>query len=476
MEISANTQAVLLLTVHLAGTGAGRFSPLTPKEWGRFAAWLKARGRSPQDLLHHDLQEILEGWEDNKITPQRLENLLRRGAALALSLEKWSRAGLWILTRSDPDYPACLKKLLKQDCPPLFFGCGNKELLNRRSMAVVGSRDADEAALGFAAKVGSTAAERGFVIVSGGARGVDEAAMLGALDRGGRALGVLANGLLKAVSSVKYRSHLMDGTLTLITPYHPEVGFSVGQAMQRNRYIYCLSEVAVVVQSGDEGGTWNGALENLRHGWVPLWVRKTADPGGAHEKIVSKGAEWLPDDLGQWFDSLKKRTPPEEAPPPTAPESTEPPTEGLSCYELFLTQAAIFCREPRTVEEMCGKWHLPKVQVDAWTSRAVDEGLLTKLTRPARYLVPEHRDQTASQWPGHIKEDLTFYDLFLSRLPTVLNQEKTEKELQEAFDVRMVTLRRWLKRAVEEEAIVRKESPVRYTKAIGKQLKIPRLK
>ena len=52
------------------------------------------------------------------------------------------------------------------------------------------------------------AAEDGESIVSGGARGVDETAMLGALEVEGTVIGILANGLLRACSSAKYRRHL----------------------------------------------------------------------------------------------------------------------------------------------------------------------------------------------------------------------------------------------------------------------------
>ena len=69
----------------------------------------------------------------------------------------------------------------------------------------------------------------------------------------------------------------------LITPFSPEAGFNAGNAMQRNKYIYCLSDASVVVHSGNPetskngkgGGTWTGAMENLT--WVPLWVKPSSD-------------------------------------------------------------------------------------------------------------------------------------------------------------------------------------------------------
>jgi predicted Rossmann fold nucleotide-binding protein DprA/Smf involved in DNA uptake len=179
----------------------------------------------------------------------------------------------------------------------VLFGCGNRNLLNQGGVAVVGSRNAADQEVAFATKLGNDAALQGLSTVSGGARGVDEAAMLGALDREGMVVGVLADGLLRAATSARYRNHLMANNLVLVSPFNPEAGFDVGHAMARNRYIYSLSDAAIVVSSGrDKGGTWNGAIENLKEGWVPLWVKLHPDVDSGNAELVRRGARWLPDD------------------------------------------------------------------------------------------------------------------------------------------------------------------------------------
>jgi len=84
----------------------------------------------------------------------------------------------------------------------VLFGCGNVGLLDGRAVAVVGSRNASEADLSYATRIGALTARAGAAVVSGAARGIDEAAMLGALDAEGTAVGVLADGLLRASSSL----------------------------------------------------------------------------------------------------------------------------------------------------------------------------------------------------------------------------------------------------------------------------------
>jgi predicted Rossmann fold nucleotide-binding protein DprA/Smf involved in DNA uptake len=293
MTLSPNTQAILLLTTRFPkgkGGASDEVSPLTPREWGRFAEWLKLQALQPQDLLDEEAHERLQGWHDTAIPAKRLLALLNRGSALALALEKWLRAGLWVMTRADTDYPRRLKQRLRNESPAVLFGCGDRGLLNAGGLAVVGSRNADEDALGYTRRLGQQAAGGSINLVSGAARGIDETAMLAGLDAGGTAVGVMADSLLRASASAKYRPWLQAGTLALVTPFSPEAGFNAGNAMQRNKYIYCLADTALVVHSGKQGGTWTGAQENLRQAWVPLWVRDIQDSEAGNALLIKAGA------------------------------------------------------------------------------------------------------------------------------------------------------------------------------------------
>jgi predicted Rossmann fold nucleotide-binding protein DprA/Smf involved in DNA uptake len=296
MNTSLQTQAVLLLTVWFTKLAKDEPKPLTPTEWGRFAAWLKSQEKSPEALLTSaDPLDCLQGWLDPAITPERIRHLLGRSGALGLALERWQRAGLWVMTRSDPDYPSRLKKRLKLEAPPVLFGCGNRQLLDQGGIAVVGSRAARAEDLDFTSRLGAEIAAQGFSVVSGGAPGVDETAMLGALEKDGTAVGVLAENLLRAALSAKYRKGLMSKNLVLVSPFNPEAPFNVGNAMARNKYIYCLADAAVVIATSKEsGGTWAGAIENLKNGWVPLWVKEHGDPDSGNAALVHRGAQWLP--------------------------------------------------------------------------------------------------------------------------------------------------------------------------------------
>ena len=429
------SHAIMLLTVSFGKSETSGAKPLSTQEWALFASWLKDRGLDPSALLKGDLNSMLSGWEDRSITLSRIESLLDRGGALGLVLEKWQRAGLWAITRSDPDYPERLKSRLRLKAPPVLFGCGNKMLLGRGGIAVVGSRDADRDDIAFSEKLADAAAKQGYSIVSGGARGIDQCSMLSALQNEGTAIGIVADGLLREVTSKKYRNYLLSNDLVLITPFNPEAAFHVGNAMSRNRYIYCLADAAIVVSSTrDKGGTRNGALEDLKAAWVPLWVKRTTNPQSGNADLVQKGARWLPDDLSS-FELLVRDTTVEAAeeasrplPKPEAerPTTTEPGTEsrtksdlkiGMSgkppksvrktahenaadapdFYIVFLDRMLdITADGPMKTDEIALCLELQKSQVSAWLKRGLIDGKIEKATKPVRYQSTENVRRQAS--------------------------------------------------------------------------------
>jgi len=131
----------------------------------------------------------------------------------------------------------------------------------------------------------------GFGIVSGGAKGVDRLAMNAALDAEAPVVGALADSLARVTNDPDVRRGITDGRVAFCTPYKPTAGFSVANAMGRNKLIYALSRTTVVVASDMEtGGTWAGAIEALRQKTSPVvvWTEDGAGPGNA--ELVRRGA------------------------------------------------------------------------------------------------------------------------------------------------------------------------------------------
>ena len=293
--LSPNTQAILLLTAPLmVGRGEAE-PPLSAGEYGRLAAHLRAAGRQPSDLLDQATGRgalLCEGLEE-----ARVMRLLARGFQLGQAVERWRSRAIWVVSRADPSYPRRLKARLRAAAPPILYGCGDGRLLEAGGLAVVGSRDVDDAVIAYTEAVGALAARARQTIVSGGARGIDQAAMRGALRGGGCAIGVLGDGLETAALHRDHRRDLLDRRLALISPYDPSAGFHVGQAMQRNKLIYALADAALVASSDvDKGGTWAGAIEQLDQlRCVPIYVRAAGPPSEGLEALKQRGAAPWPE-------------------------------------------------------------------------------------------------------------------------------------------------------------------------------------
>ena len=287
----------MLLTVSFGKQDKSDPKPLSPREWTDLRQRLKERNLDPSVLLKNGWKEHLTGIDESEQQIPRLEGLLKRGMALGLALEKWQRAGIWFITRMDQDYPLLINSRLKESAPPVLFGVGDRNLLNPdHAIAVVGTRDAYEDDLKFAEKVGVDAADWGSTVVSGGARGVDQKAMLGALNNQGTAIGVLAHSLIREATSLKYRKYLQDklSSLVLVSACNPDAGFNKGNAFARNKYIYCMAKIAFVVSSKHgQGGTWAGAEEAIREQWLPVFVKRPAQSG--NPALVDNGAKWVTD-------------------------------------------------------------------------------------------------------------------------------------------------------------------------------------
>ena len=294
-ELSSNTKATLLLTAPLIISSQKRkdgYSPrlLTFAEFGKLAQRLRDCSLQVGELVGSRATEILDECQIG-LDRTQIAELLKRGFQLSQAVENWRARAIWVVSHADEDYPVAVTRRLGGIAPPVIYGCGDRSLLEEGGLAVVGSRDVSNDLAEYAETVGRIAATAQCTIVSGGARGVDRAAMHGALVRGGTVVGVLADRLERAVMLREHRNMLIDGHLTLISPYDPRAGFSVGNAMRRNKLIYALADAGLVVKTSyGRGGTWSGAVEQLdKLRSTPIFVHDDGTGSRGHKGTAAKG-------------------------------------------------------------------------------------------------------------------------------------------------------------------------------------------
>jgi predicted Rossmann fold nucleotide-binding protein DprA/Smf involved in DNA uptake len=182
--------------------------------------------------------------------------------------------------------------------------------LNKRGLAVIGSRNVDERGFALTEFIGTACAESKLTVYSGGARGVDKTAMGAALAAGGSAAGLLADSLERGVRASDARTAIEEGQLVLATPYSPHASFNVGMAMARNKLIYALADFALVIASdAEKGGTWAGAEEALKANRIPVFAVDGPEAPAGNRLLVKRGAipfpetfDDAPSSLGDWLE------------------------------------------------------------------------------------------------------------------------------------------------------------------------------
>jgi len=159
-----------------------------------------------------------------------------------------------------------------------LYYAGELQLVERPCVSIVGTREATHQGFSRASRLACELVQRGVVIVSGLARGIDVAAQSSAIENGGQTIGVIGTPLSKASPSENaplqekiWREHL------LISPF-PE-GRPVYRANfpQRNRVMAAISDATVIVEASDTSGTLHQAAECHRLGRWLFIMKAVAD-------------------------------------------------------------------------------------------------------------------------------------------------------------------------------------------------------
>lgn len=273
--------------------GDPRRRPLTTAQLRNLAVRMAAAERPEEDreLAPSDLTAMGYGRE----MAEKILLLLGDEPVLNRYIARAEQANCIPVTRVSPGYPGLLRQRLDLDSPGVLWAKGNLSILERRAVALVGSRDIRRENGQFAARVGREAARQGFVLVSGNARGADRIAQKACLDAGGQIISVVADELAKQEpgENVLYLSE--DGF---------DLEFSALRALSRNRVIHALGEKTFVAQCGLEtGGTWSGTVRNLKEGFSPVFCFR--DGSEAMSRLTEMGAEPVEPDSLTNFQELE---------------------------------------------------------------------------------------------------------------------------------------------------------------------------
>lgn len=273
---------------------------LLPAEWQDLSSLLQElRGSGPEAIVGaSDVPQLskysadLLAYLQAGLNSARVEHWQERLARFFLE-----NPGVSFASAVDGDYPANLKASYNR--PPYLFYLGSLVPKDAISLAIVGSRAASRDVLEQTRGLAYSASAAGICIVSGLARGVDEAAHLGALDAGGRTIGVVGSAMdrVLGLSDSTSLASRVTASGAILSPFPPASPSTKSSLPLRNAVISGLSRASLVMAATERSGTRSEVDHALRQDRrVLFWKPTMGQEDWAH--ALSQSSR-----LVDWVDS-----------------------------------------------------------------------------------------------------------------------------------------------------------------------------
>lgn len=168
-------------------------------------------------------------------------------------IDRCNESDIKVIAYSDERFPQRLREL---KIAPLIYSKGDSELADKDSISIVGSRDSSDQSVDWTFKIAKELSRRGYVIVSGGARGIDTAAHRGALAGSGETICVLGSGLNNVYppENEELIERISQNGL-VISHRPPSKNVNKFSLLDRNKITSGLSSSLLIVTSSGQGGT-----------------------------------------------------------------------------------------------------------------------------------------------------------------------------------------------------------------------------
>ncbi|MCB1937126.1 MAG: DNA-processing protein DprA [Nitrosomonas sp.] len=236
-----------------------------------------------------------------RIVKKSIGKHIRRGAApdkVDAAIKWLGDAANAIVTLADTDYPPQLLHIA--DPPPLLYFKGNRDLLTRPALAIVGSRNATPQGLSNAEAFAESASDAGLCVISGMALGIDTAAHVGGLRGAAASIAVVGTGLDIVYPARNHQlAHRLakEGALISEVPLGtPAIGRNFPR---RNRIISGMSQGSLIVEAALRSGSLITARQALEQGREVFAI-----PGSIHSPL-SKGCHLLIKEGAKLVESIQ---------------------------------------------------------------------------------------------------------------------------------------------------------------------------
>ena len=346
---------------------------------------LMAHFSSPEDIYYADEEAL---WQVDGLRKEQAALLDNKSLSAAdRVLSDCARKDIFLVTMADALYPERLRNIYQP--PLLLYGKGAMPLFDEEAaVTVVGTRSCTPYGIHCAEKLGYELTQQGGMVVSGMAKGVDAAAMRGALRFGGFTCGVLGGGV-DVIYPAENRRLYEDiaATGVLLSEYPPQTEPEAWHFPVRNRILSGLSVAVAVVEAPERSGaliTAENAIEQGRDVFAVPGPIDAPNSAGCH-RLIREGAGlaacgW--DILGEYesrFPHKLRRTAPPM--PPLPRMAGEPKTAEKRKTE-----------EAQDAPEAAQTPALPQLTAAEWDSLSAEQQAVLRVLRPDK---PQLTDQLA---------------------------------------------------------------------------------
>ncbi|WP_211045641.1 DNA-processing protein DprA [Pectobacterium versatile] len=245
LPISANTEKLLTLSA-LQGVGTKSLSSL----------------EKLKDISSYSLEELAMVLGLKDITAK---NFLAAAEFASKNVDFALSSNHSIISYFDDVYPALLK--VTDDRPAIIYCAGNVNILDNKSLAVIGTREPTLHGELIARNITQWFSNRGWNIVSGLAKGIDSIAHRTAIDCYGKTIAVMAQGLEKIYPAENKRlaQEIIESGGLLISEYSYGSHTFRNNFVQRDRIQAGLSSGVLMVQSDLKGGSLHASRSAINY-------------------------------------------------------------------------------------------------------------------------------------------------------------------------------------------------------------------
>lgn len=208
-----------------------------------------------KEELNQEFKENTFDNKENKKIIQELTNIQYKNRAKE-KLEKMNKLGIKIVSCYDEKYPKNLLEIY--DFPICLFYKGNIELLSiKKKIAVIGCRECSSYGKYVAENFSYELAKNNFIVVSGGARGIDSIAHTGAINFNNSTIAILGNSLeyIYPPENKRLEEKILEKGGLLLSEYGIETSPTKYTFPARNRIISGISDGVLVIEAKEKSGT-----------------------------------------------------------------------------------------------------------------------------------------------------------------------------------------------------------------------------